>query len=87
MIDKSQKRRFKKDIKRRLIEIAIFIPAGAGFAYLFWYLKLSVGLQLFLTVVCWGAVIGIVELIIWQVSKKIKQREEKKPKRRDPFAD
>lgn len=88
MIEKSsEKRKFKKDLKRRLIEILIFIPAGLGFAWLFYYVNLSVGLQLFLTVVCWGAVVGIVELIFWLISKKIAQKEALKPKKKDPFAD
>ena len=87
MIDNKEKRKFKKDYKRRMIEICVLIPVGIGFAFLFWWLNLSVGLQLFLTVLCWGACIGIVELVFWLVDRKIKQKEAQKPKRHDPFAD
>lgn len=87
MIDGKQKRKFKKDVKRRMIEVIASIPFGVGFAFLFWWLNLSVGLQLFLTVVCWGAIIGIVELIFFFINRAIEKRNASKPKRRDPFAD
>ena len=87
MIDNKQKRNFKKDYKRRMIEICVSIPVGIGFAFLFWWLNLGVALQLFLTVVCWGAFIGIVELIFWLINRSLKKKLENKPKRRDPFAD
>ena len=67
--------------------IAISIPFGIGFASLFWFINLSYGLQLFLTIVCWGAVIGLMELGVWLVSKAIKKKNKDKPKKRDPFAD
>ena len=87
MIDRKEKRKFKKDAKRRMIEMFASIPFGVAFAYLFYWLKLSVGLQLFLTVVCWGAIIGIVELVFFLVNKAVQKREASKPKRRDPFVD
>lgn len=83
----SERRIFKKNLKRRIIEIAISIPFGIGFASLFWFINLSYGLQLFLTIVCWGAVIGLMELGVWLVSKAIKKKNKDKPKKRDPFAD
>ncbi len=86
-MDSTQKRYFKKSIKRRMIELLASIPFGVAFAYLFFKLNLSVGLQLFLTIVCWGAVIVIIELVVWLVGKAIEKRKKDKPKRRDPFAD
>ena len=86
-MDGTQKRLFKKNVKRRFIEILISLPFGIGFAYLFYVLKLNVGLQLFLTVVCWGGVIVIIELLFWLIEKAIKKKNKDKPKRRDPFAD
>ena len=70
-----------------MIEILASIPFGVGFAYLFFAINLSVGLQLFLTVVCWGAVIVIIEIIFWLISKTIEKKNKNKPKKRDPFAD
>ena len=87
MIDRKEKRKFKKDAKRRMIEMFASIPFGVAFAYLFYWLKLSVGLQLFLTVVCWGAIIGIVELVFFLVNKAVQKHEASRPKRRDQFAD
>lgn len=86
-MDKIQKKLFKKNIKRRIIELLFSIPFGIGFAYLFYYLNLSIGLQLFLTVICWGAVIGLIELVYLIGSNKISKKLKDKPKRRDPFAD
>ncbi len=86
-MDNKQKKLFKKNMKRRMIELFVSIPFGIGFAYLFYVINLSVGLQLFLTVVCWGAVIGIIELIFWLVSIIVAKKQKDKPKRRDPFAD
>lgn len=87
MINSKEKRKLKKDAKRRIIETCATLPFGIGFAYLFYKIGLSVGLQLFLTVVCWGAIIGIVELCAVLIIKKIEKRNSEKPKRRDPFAD
>ncbi|MDD4110796.1 MAG: hypothetical protein PHS54_04510 [Clostridia bacterium] len=81
----SEKRVFKKNLRRRVIEVLISIPFGIGFATLFWWINLSYGLQLFLTIVCWGAVIGLMELGFWLFSKNIKKKNKDKP--RDPFAD
>ena len=86
-MDNKQKKLFKKNMKRRMIELFVSIPFGIGFAYLFYVINLSVGLQLFLTVVCWGAIIGIIELIFWLVSIIVAKKQKDKPKRRDPFAD
>ena len=85
-MDNTQKRLFKKNVKRRMIEILASIPFGVGFAYLFFAINLSVGLQLFLTVVCWGAVIVIIEIIFWLISKTIEKKNITKPKKRDPFS-
>lgn len=86
MLD-SDKRIFKSTLKRRTIEILISIPFGIGFATLFWYINLSYGLQLFLTVVCWGASIVLVELVFALINKVIEKKNIGKPKKRDPFAD
>jgi ABC-type bacteriocin/lantibiotic exporter with double-glycine peptidase domain len=85
--NKSRKRVAKITIKRRFLELFILIPVGIGFAVLFWFINLSLALQLILTILCWGAAIVIVELIIWLVSRHIAKKNELKPKRRDPFAD
>lgn len=87
MIDNSEKRKIKKSVKRRTIELIVSIPFGICFAFLFWYIKLSVGMQLFLTVLCWGFIILIIEIIYYLIDKKIKTKKLNKPKRRDPFAD
>jgi len=83
----SNKRQYKVLLKRRVIEVIISIPFGIGFATLFWFIGLSFGLQLFLTVVCWGAVLALIELGFYLVAKLIKKKNAGKPKKKDPFAD
>lgn len=83
----SEKRILKSTLKRRLIELLISLPFGIGFVTLFFFINLAPALQLFLAIVCWGAVIAIIELIFWAISKEIKKKNVNKPKKRDPFAD
>jgi hypothetical protein len=83
---KSTKRVIKSDLKRRMIELCVSIPFGIGFVVLFWYAGLSDALNIFLTVVCWGAVIGIIELFSWLIRRNRKNKNGNKPKK-DPFAD
>ncbi len=87
VMQSSEKRKMKSNMKRRMIELLCLIPAGIGFAVLFWWLNLSLSLQLLLTVVCWGAVFVIVDIIIMLITKKVAENQSKKPKRKDPFAD
>jgi ABC-type bacteriocin/lantibiotic exporter with double-glycine peptidase domain len=83
----SEKRVLKSTLKRRMIELLVSIPFGIGFVTLFFFLNLSPALQLFLAIVCWGAVIALIDLTVWAILKSIKKKNEKKPKKRDPFAD
>lgn len=83
----SERRILKATLKRRIIEVLISIPFGIGFVTLFWYLNISDGLNLFLTILCWGVVIAIMELILWGINKFIEKKNAGKPKKRDPFAD
>ena len=87
LIDRNQKHKLKKDIKWRMITLLLSIPFGAGFAVLFYVVVLNIGLQIFLTVLCWGAVYLGILLIIWLIKKGIAKRNLNKPKKRDPFAD
>lgn len=82
----SEKKKTISELKRRVIEILVSIPFGIGFAVLFWYLNMSAGLQLFLTVLCWGVVIVAIDLIAIAIIKSLEKRREKNP-RTDPFAD
>lgn len=86
MLD-SDKMIFKSTLKRRIIEILISIPFGIGFATLFWYINLSNSLTIFLTVVCWGTTIVLIELVFVLIKKFIEKKNIGKPKKRDPFAD
>ncbi len=83
----TERRKLKLKIKRLMIEMLISIPFGIGFAYLFWYINLSYGLQLFLTIVCWGAVVALIELVYLLIKKIVENKNDNKPKKRDPFAD
>lgn len=83
----SERRVFKKNLRRRIIEVIISIPFGIFFTTLFWMINLPNELNVFLTIVCWGVVIGLMELGVWLVSKHIKKKNKDKPKKRDPFAD
>ena len=83
----SERRKLKLTIKRLIIEMLVSIPFGVGFAVLFWYVNLSYGLQLFLTIVCWGVIVGLFELIYFLIKKIIEKKNTGKPKKRDPFAD
>lgn len=83
---KPGKRETISELKRRVIEILVSAPFGITFATLFWYSNLSKGLQLFLTVICWGTLIVIIDLIAAAILKIIKNRNVKNPKA-DPFAD
>lgn len=87
LINRNEKHKLKKDIKRRFITLGLSIPFGVGFAVLFYWLKLSFAVQLVLTVVCWGATYCLLELIYWAISKAISKRNAGKPKKKDPFAD
>ena len=87
LINREEKHKLKKDIKRRLITLGLSIPFGLAFAVLFFWCKLQTAVQLVLTVVCWGAVYCIIELIYWAIAKAVRKRNEGKPKKRDPFAD
>lgn len=86
MLD-TEKRIYKVALKKRMVRLLVSIPFGIVIAALFWYINLSPGLQLFLTIICWGVVIGLIELIVWGFSRIIKRKEAKKPKKKDPFAD
>ncbi len=86
MLD-SDKRIYKSTLKRRIIEVLVSIPFGIGFATLFWYVGVTPGLQLFLTVVCWGASIALIEIVFILINKAIEKKNIGKPKKRDPFAD
>ena len=81
--DKNQRYVLKKTIKRRLITLCLTIPFGLGFAVLFYILKLNTVLQLFLTIVCWGAVYLLFEVLYFLFKKYHKSKKEKP----DPFAD
>lgn len=83
-----EKKKIISDLKRRIIEILISVPFGIAFAVLFWTpkLALSPGLQLFLTVLCWGALVVIIEIVAMAILKAAKKRNEKSPKA-DPFSD
>ena len=87
LINREEKHKLKKNIKRRFITLGLSIPFGVGFAVLFYYLKLSNAVQLILTIVCWGALYCIIELIYWAIARAIKKRNAGKPKKKDPFAD
>ncbi|MCI6542272.1 MAG: hypothetical protein MR423_00430 [Firmicutes bacterium] len=87
LMQSSEKRKMKSSLKRRTIELLSTIPVGVGFAVLFWKIGLYVSLQLFLTIVCWGAVFVIIDIVVMLIQKKIAEKQSKKPKRKDPFAD
>lgn len=87
LIDRNQKHKLKKDLKWRMITLLLSIPFGLGFAVLFYMLGLSIGLQIFLIVVCWGIVYFLILLICWAIKKQIVKRNLNKPKKKDPFAD
>lgn len=81
--DKNQRYVMKKTIKRRLIVLCATIPFGVLFAVLFYVLKLSNALQTILTILCWGAVYVLFEVIYFLFKKYHKPKKEKV----DPFAD
>lgn len=83
----SEKRVLKSSLKRRMIELLVSIPFGIGFVTLFFFLNLNPALQLFLAIVCWGSLIALIDLVVWAILKNIKNKNAKKPKKRDPFAD
>lgn len=86
--DRTQRHKLKKDAKRRLIALCVLIPFGIAYASLFFMLnKFSNGVQILLTVVCWGATFAIYELLYWWISKLILKKNKNKPKTKDPFAD
>ena len=87
LINREEKHKLKKNIKRRLITLGLSIPFGVGFAVLFYWLNLSFAVQLILTVVCWGAIYCLLELAYWGIAKAISKRNAGKPKKKDPFAD
>ena len=87
LINRNEKYKLKKDIKRRFITLGLSIPFGVGFAVLFYWLKLSTAVQLVLTVVCWGAVYCLLEVVYWAIAKAVAKRNADKPKKKDPFAD
>ena len=83
MKDRMAKHELKGQLKRRTILLCLTIPFGAGFAVLVHILKLSSGLQLFLTMVCWAACYCLIELIYF-LFKKFRQPKKEKI---DPFGD
>ena len=87
LINREEKHKLKKDLKWRMITLLLSIPFGIGFAVLFYWLRLNIGLQIFLTVVCWGVVYLGILLICWAIKKQITKRNLNKPKKKDPFAD
>lgn len=87
LINRNEKHQLKKDLKWRMITLALSIPFGAGFAVLFYWAGLNIGLQIFLTVLCWGAVYLGILLICSAIKKQIAIRNMNKPKKKDPFAD
>lgn len=87
LVNQQEKYKLKKTLKRRALTLVLSIPFGIGFAVLFYVCKMSFVLQLFLTVVCWGAVYLLIELLIYYIGKALASKNKNKPKKRDPFAD
>ena len=80
--DKMTKHNVKKSVKKRLWHLCFTLPLGVGFAVLFYWLKLNDVLQFFLTLICWGAVFGAVELVCYFINKS-----KSKKQIQDPFGD
>lgn len=87
LFDRKEKHQLKKVIKWRIITLFCSIPFGLIFAVLFYMAGLNFGLQLFLTVLCWGVVYFIILLICIGIKKHIEKKNLNKPKKFDPFVD
>ncbi|MBO4412556.1 MAG: hypothetical protein J5779_00885 [Clostridia bacterium] len=87
LVNQQEKYKLKKTLKRRMLTLLLSIPFGVGFAMLFYICNLSFALQLFLTVVCWGTVFLLIEMLIYYFGKAMANKNKNKPKKIDPFAD
>ena len=87
LVNQQEKYKLKKTLKRRALTLLLSIPFGIGFAILFYICNLSFALQLFLTVVCWGTVFLLIELLVYYIKKALENKAKTKPKKIDPFAD
>lgn len=83
-MQKDVKKQYKKDVKRIFIWLLIMLPILAVVTFCFsYFLNMNNTLNVFLLVIIGGFGVLILELIY----KKVQEKKEKQPKKRDPYAD
>ena len=83
-MQKDVKKQYKKEVKRIFIWLLILLPFLAVITFCFsYFLNMSNGLNIFLLVIIGGFGVLLLEFIY----RKVQEKKEKQPKKRDPYAD